>query len=237
MRGSVTLTFQPVAKPLDELQLDAVDLTVSAVTCSARLAGYQVTEKEIVVTFATPAPVGRETKLTIRYSAQPTEGLYFRTPSNGYPAGDAQVWSQGESMEHRHWFPCYDYPNAKFTSEVTCHVPEGMTVLSNGRQVSETKDPATGLVAVRVAAGETARELPDHAGGGLFLETGGQVSRRAAAVLHAAERRGGGGADVARRRNRQWRFSSGRSACSFRGCNTAKWWCGIFIGAAWRTRR
>ena len=58
VRGSVTLTFQPVAKPLDELQLDAVDLTVSAVTCSARLAGYQVTEKEIVVTFATPAPVG-----------------------------------------------------------------------------------------------------------------------------------------------------------------------------------
>ena len=147
--GEATLTFKPVAKPLDELRLDAVDLTVSAVTCTAKLAGYQVTDKEIVVTFAAPVPVGRETKLAIRYSAQPVEGLYFRTPSNGYPAGDTHVWSQGESMEAQHWFPCYAYPNAKFTSEVTCHVPEGMRVLSNGRQVSETKDPATGLVAVR----------------------------------------------------------------------------------------
>ncbi len=149
VRGEATLTFKPVAKPLDELRLDAVDLAVSAVTCTAKLAGYQATDKEIVVAFATPVPVGRETKLAIRYSAQPVEGLYFRTPSNGYPAGDTHVWSQGESTEHRHWFPCYDYPNAKFTSEVTCHVPEGMMVLSNGRQVSETKDAATGLVAVR----------------------------------------------------------------------------------------
>ncbi len=149
VRGSATLTFKPIAKPLDELRLDAVDLTVSGVTCSATLAGYQVTDKEIVVTFAAPVPPGRETKLTIRYSAQPVKGLYFRTPSNGYPAGDMQVWSQGESTEARHWFPCYDYPNSKFTSEVTCRVPSGMMVLSNGRQVSETKDAATGLVAVR----------------------------------------------------------------------------------------
>jgi aminopeptidase N len=147
--GEATLTFKPVAKPLDELHLDAVDLTVSAVTCSAKLAGHQVTDKEIIVTFATPVPVGRETKLAIRYSAQPVEGLYFRTPSNGFPASDTQVWSQGESMEAQHWFPCYAAPNAKFTTEVTCHVPEGMMVLSNGRQVSEKKDPATGLVAVR----------------------------------------------------------------------------------------
>ena len=42
-----------------------------------------------------------------------------------------------------------DAPNAKFTSELTCRVPEGMTVLSNGRLVSEEKDPGTGLVAVR----------------------------------------------------------------------------------------
>ena len=149
LRGEATLTFKPIAKPLDELRLDAVDLTVSAVTCSAKLAGHQVTDKEIVVTFATPVPPGRETKLTIRYSAQPVKGFYFRTPATGYPANDTHVWTQGEPDEARHWFPCYDFPNAKFTTEITCRVPEGMTVLSNGRQVSSTKDAASGLVAVR----------------------------------------------------------------------------------------
>ena len=149
--GTATLTFKPIAKPLDELRLDAVNLTVGAVTCSAKLAGHQVTDKEIIVTFATPVPPGRETKLTIRYSAQPVKGLYFRTPANGYSEGDMHVWSQGEPDEARHWFPSYDYPNAKISTEITCHVPEGMAVLSNGRQVSSTKDAATGLMAVRWA--------------------------------------------------------------------------------------
>jgi len=149
VRGEVTLTFKPLGKPLDELRLDGVDLTVDAVVCSAKLAGHQVTDKEILVTFAKPVPVGQETKLTVRYSAQPVKGLFFRAPATGYPAEETHLWTQGESIDARHWFPCYDYPNAKFTSEITCRVPEGMTVLSNGRQMSATKDPATGLVAVR----------------------------------------------------------------------------------------
>jgi aminopeptidase N len=149
VRGEITFTFKPIGKPLDELRLDGVDLTVHGVECTAKLAGHQVTDKEIVVTFAEPLAPGRETRLTIRYSAQPIKGLYFRVPSNGYRAEDAHIWSQGETTEAPHWFPCYDYPNSKFTSEITCRVPEGMTVLSNGRQVSSEKDPATGLVAVR----------------------------------------------------------------------------------------
>jgi aminopeptidase N len=45
-------------------------------------------------------------------------------------------------------YPCFDSPNEKFTSEVTCRVPEGMTVISNGRLVSEEKDSVTGMMAV-----------------------------------------------------------------------------------------
>jgi aminopeptidase N len=149
VRGEMTMTFKPVGKPLDTLRLDAMDLAVESVTCTAKLAGHQVTGKEIVIAFAEPAPPDRETRLAIRYAAQPAKGLYFRTPENGARAADTHLWSQGESIEARHWFPCHDYPNAKFTSEVTCRVPEGMIVLSNGREASATKDPATGLVAVR----------------------------------------------------------------------------------------
>jgi len=149
VRGQVTLSFKPIAKPLEELRLDGVDLTVSEVTASEEIKGHQNTGREIVITFAEPIPAGRDTTVTVRYSAQPQQGLYFRVPSNGYSREDMHIWTQGESTEARHWFPCYDYPNAKFTSEVVCRVPEGLTVLSNGRQVSSEKDPATGLIAVR----------------------------------------------------------------------------------------
>jgi len=36
----------------------------------------------------------------------------------------------------------------KFTSEITCRLPDGMTAVSNGRLISETKDSATGLVVI-----------------------------------------------------------------------------------------
>jgi aminopeptidase N len=149
IKGKVVFTFKPIALPLDELRLDAVDLKVSEVNSTATISGYQSTGKELVVSFAEPIKAGQENSLTISYSAQPVKGLYFRAPSNGYSAADMHMYTQGEMIEARHWFPCYDYPNAKFTSEVTCRVPEGMTVISNGRQVLSQKDPADGLLAVR----------------------------------------------------------------------------------------
>ncbi len=147
--GEVTISFQPIAKPLDELRLDGVDLTVLEVKSSARIASHHATDKEITVNFAKALPAGNDATVTIRYTAQPKKGLYFRTPASGYAAGDAHIWTQGETYEARHWFPCFDSPNEKFTSEMTCRVPEGMTVLSNGRQVSSTKDAKTGLNSVR----------------------------------------------------------------------------------------
>ncbi|MBI5774253.1 MAG: M1 family metallopeptidase [Verrucomicrobia bacterium] len=147
--GTATLTFKPIAKPLDELRLDAVDLTVLAVTASEKIAAHQVTGREIIVTFAAPIAPDKEVKLAIQYRAEPRRGLYFRTPEMGYKAGDLHIFTQGEADEARHWYPSHDYPNEKFTSEITCRVPEGMVVLSNGRKVSEAKDPQSGLVAVR----------------------------------------------------------------------------------------
>ena len=100
--GTATFTFKPIAKPLEELRLDAVDLSVNSVTSTENISAYQVTEKEIVVTFATPVPVEKDTRVTIAYHAEPTEGLYFRTAEMGYPAGDTQIYTQGESIEARH---------------------------------------------------------------------------------------------------------------------------------------
>lgn len=146
--GTTRITFKPLVKPLEELKLDAVDLTVSRVESSEPITAYQVTGEKLVVTFAKPIPPDREAWVEVTHSAEPAEGIYFRTPEMGYLDGDTHLFSQGEETEARHWFPCFDAPNDKFTSEVTCHVPTGMTVISNGRLVSETEDPATGLKAV-----------------------------------------------------------------------------------------
>ena len=146
--GKTTITFKPIATSLPELSLDAVKLRVSSLKSSEKVLDYQVTDEKIIVTFAEPIPADKESWVTVEYEAEPEQGIYFRTPELGYKPGDTHLFSQGEEIEARHWFPCPDAPNQKFTSEITCRVPEGMTVISNGRRISETKDAATGLMAV-----------------------------------------------------------------------------------------
>ncbi len=144
--GATTLRFKPIALPLTKLELDAIDLSIAEVKAEgAKVAEHEVTNDKLIVSFASPVAPDSEVTLTVRHSAQPEHGLYFRTPEMGYKAGDTQVWSQGEAEEHRFWFPSYDYPNERFTSEVICHVPKGMTVVSNGTLQSE-KPAANGLV-------------------------------------------------------------------------------------------
>ena len=137
LRGSATLRFQPIGKPLEELRLDAIDLSVHSITSSEAGLRYQAGNREIVLSFLTPIPVGKEAFVTVQYSAEPVKGMYFRTKEMGYSY--THLWTQGETNESRHWFPCLDYPQAKFTSEITCHLPEGMVSLSNGRQRASTR--------------------------------------------------------------------------------------------------
>ena len=146
--GHVTLTFKPIAKPLTDLRLDATKLTILSLDSAEKLT-HHATDKDLTLLFDPPIPAGKETKVTIHYRAEPKKGLYFRTPEMGYPTTDLHLFTQGEATEARHWYPCYDHPNEKFTSEVTCRVAPDLTVLSNGRLISSTLDPKTGLLAVR----------------------------------------------------------------------------------------
>jgi aminopeptidase N len=144
--GEVAYTFKPVAKPLEELELDAADMTVVSVESGEKVEAWQVAGDKLIITFAAPILADKESRVSIRYTAQPEKGLYFRTPEQGYKPGDTHLFTQGEPIDTRYWYPSPDAPNQKFTSEITCHVPEGMIALSNGRLISQEKD-AAGLTA------------------------------------------------------------------------------------------
>ena len=146
--GTTTINFTPITKPLTELRLDATDLLVSCVTSSAKITDYSATDKAITITFDPPVPVGDKATVTIAHETEPKRGLYFRTPQMGYKEEDTHLFTQGESHQAPYWYPNYDYPNERSTSEVICRVPVDMTVLSNGRLVSEEIDSESGLKVV-----------------------------------------------------------------------------------------
>ena len=147
LSATAVLDFQPIAKPLRQWRLNSTGLDIRQVTSSHAIQATQSTDKHLEITFRDPIPAGAEAQVTITYLATPKRGLYFRTAEMGYPAGDTQLWTQGEPEDHQHWFPSHDYPNEKFTTEMICHVPEGMEALSNGRLLSRKKNEETGLVA------------------------------------------------------------------------------------------
>ena len=143
LRGISHMTFVPIAKPLRQLKLDAIDLAVEKIEASAPIEDWDVGHERIVITFADPIEAGAESWVKVRYLAEPKDGWYFRTEEMGYPKGDDHFFTQGEPEKHRHWFPGYDIPNERFTTEVICRVDEGMTVLSNGRLLEEKKRDGT----------------------------------------------------------------------------------------------
>jgi aminopeptidase N len=141
--GAATLRLKPIAFPLREVRLDAVDLQVEEVTATVGIASWHVTPRQILVALQQPAEPGQELSVTVRYRAEPRRGLYFRTPEMGYREGEAHLFTQGEAITARHWYPSFDAPNERFTTEIVCHVPAGMGVFANGRLLSREVDAAT----------------------------------------------------------------------------------------------
>jgi aminopeptidase N len=145
LEGRVTLDFSPIAKPLRQLHLDAGDLHIAKIESSHAVTAHQLTVDGLEITFSEEIAAGVKAQVVIEYDVSPKKGLYVRSAAMGYAKEDEQLWTQGEPQDHQHWYPSHDYPNEKFTTEMVCHVPTGMIVLSNGHLVSESADAATGL--------------------------------------------------------------------------------------------
>lgn len=148
IQGETTITMSAISRPVREVQLDAVDLRVESVEGSQEIEEFVNDGRRLVILFAEPLKIGRQASVTVRYTCEPKQGLYFRTKELGYADGDMHLWTQGEPHTARHWFPCFDYPNERSTTEVICRVDPELTVLSNGRVMSKEVDAETGLKAV-----------------------------------------------------------------------------------------
>lgn len=138
--GHTTITFVPFLPALRTVTVDAESMKVSAVTLSGKPLQYTVGPSSITVSLDKAYSPHDTLAVDIAYSCTPRKGLYFIQPDSANPSKPCQIWSQGEDMDNHNWFPCYDFPNDKATSEVIATVRDEYTVLSNGRLVSVTSN-------------------------------------------------------------------------------------------------
>lgn len=146
LAATATHTIVALAEELNWIEFDQVDLSVSEVRVDGEPVVFESREEKLCVTLARPLAVGAGAEVAIDYRAtRPRRGLYFVAPDEGYPGKPREAWTQGEDEDSRFWFPCYDYPNNKASSEVIATVPRDFFALSNGALVGVTEDPAAGL--------------------------------------------------------------------------------------------
>jgi len=144
VNGETTITFQPFGAKFREIEIDAGDMTIKSVKLVGGAAlTYRYENKEkLYVALDRAYPAGRDVSIAIGYSATPSQGLTFIAPTEADPARPYQIWTQGEARTNHYWFPCYDYPNDKATSELLATADEKFQVISNGALIGVQRDAA-----------------------------------------------------------------------------------------------
>ncbi|MCK9518372.1 MAG: HEAT repeat domain-containing protein, partial [Dehalococcoidia bacterium] len=135
--GTATHTVCPLNDGLGSVPFDAVEMTIEAVRLNGEPAKFTHDGRELCVDLRSEQGRGTELEIAVDYSATPRLGLYFVGPDQEYPEKPVQVWSQSQDEDSRYWFPCYDHPSQKQTSEVRVRVPGSWFALSNGTLVEE----------------------------------------------------------------------------------------------------
>ncbi len=128
---------------LDEIVLDAKELDIEEVTCQGRQAKFEHVGGKLHIS---PGKIeGKKIDVGLKYSGRPEAGIYFVTPDDDHPARALQAWSQGEDEFSSYWFPCFDYPNMKYTTEIWITVAPGLIAVSNGRLLKTVEDRKSGM--------------------------------------------------------------------------------------------
>lgn len=139
--GTATLTISPINNGLEQVILDAVELDIKSILLNGNSAtGFSAENGKLRIKLDRPYAEDEQFTLAIQYETTPRMGLYFVQPDENYPDKPWQIWSQGEMEESRYWFPGYDFPNDRMTSEMIVTVPEDQMAISNGELLEVTRN-------------------------------------------------------------------------------------------------
>lgn len=142
--GIAEIRLKPLNGNFSTVILDAKELDIRSVSLAgdvtSTLLKFVNESPKLTIQLDKPYPYGHELRLVIEYQVKdPNRGLFFIQPDKNYPDKPYQAWTQGEDEENSYWFPCYDYPNDKSTSEMIITVKKPFLALSNGKLI-ETID-------------------------------------------------------------------------------------------------
>ncbi len=140
--GKCTTTLRAIHDGAREIRFDAIHMkNVSVTTANGEKLAFTYKEEKILVKLRKPALENDTVTVVIAYRlVDPIAGVYFIAPDKHYPKKPVQVWTHGEAEESRYWFPCFDAPHDKASTEMIATVPRDFFALSNGALINVSEN-------------------------------------------------------------------------------------------------
>jgi len=142
--GDTTVRLKPLSGNFKSVELDAAGLDFEAVALvpENKILQFRASGEKVYVEL--DKIYSPEDTISIRfvYTSTPKKGIYFvdAEVENGKIIRDSQIWTQGEAEEAHHWFPSFDFPSDKATTEQYITAEKDETVIGNGELVEQKKN-------------------------------------------------------------------------------------------------
>jgi aminopeptidase N len=142
--GETTISLTPLRDGFSAAEFDAVGIAFSSVTQepAGTALKFRAASDKITVDLGQPSKAGETITLRFKHASKPKKGVYFVNEriEGGKVVHSAQIWTQGEPDEARHWFPSFDFPSDKATIEqyITANADEA--VIGNGELAGEVRN-------------------------------------------------------------------------------------------------
>ncbi len=139
IQGRAIHTLTPF-EPVRRIAFDAVDMKIARVgladgkrRAEARKLTFETRDGQLFITLDRTYKPGETIRLAVDYLvSEPQQGAHFVVPDANQPDQPRMVWTQSQPEMARYWFPCFDSPTDRLTSEILATVPADFFVLSNG---------------------------------------------------------------------------------------------------------
>lgn len=134
--GDTTVQLKPLAGDFRQVELDSEDMIYESVKLESngKDLKYEQVGKKIRITLDRAYSPQELISIRFKYVSRPKRGIYFVPAQNGRneESRPAQIWTQGEPEYAHHWFPSYDFPDDKATTEQFITVEKDETAIGNG---------------------------------------------------------------------------------------------------------
>lgn len=123
--GSVIVTFR-IDTALNSINLDAYSASLVIDSVSMNAVSFTHTNDVLNLVLDQQYQPGQTAQVKIYYH-------HLNVTDNAYYASGGFVFTDCEPDKARRWFPCYDHPSDKATTEMFARVPLNVKMASNGR--------------------------------------------------------------------------------------------------------